>query len=116
MAEKHPSGPRPGMREKDCTTCGFDEETIYAMARRQDSLCQFLLGQTLNGDSVIRIDPTHDSWCGRVSEDIRQIKLCEQQTEKLVEGLIRRFWWGAGFVVAMGVITKLIFELWPHMK
>lgn len=85
----------------------FDEETLYQMARRQDSLCLFLLGQTLNGDSVIRIEPTADSWCGRVEAE-------QKKMVRLAEDLNTRFMWGAAFVVAAGAVIKLVMEIWGH--
>ena len=67
-------------------------DTVYAIGRRQDVLCMWLAGQTLNGESAIKIDPTPDSWCGRITAELYDIK-------KVALALEKRLIWGAAFVV-----------------
>ena len=80
---------------------------IHSVDRRQDALCMFLIGQTLNGDSIISINPSQESWCGRVKKDLEEIK-------KVALGLEKRFIWGAAFVI--GIFSAIQFGIGLYDK
>lgn len=84
----------------------IDHKTLQAMARRQDAMCLKLFGKTLNGDSIIEIEPTPDSWCGRISKEV-------EDTKKLVKGLSNRMIWATGAIMGAGfILNKLAPTLW----
>ena len=75
-------------------------ELAAHLARRQDLMCLFFFGSTMNGrgEMPIKIDPTPESWCGQVKNQVDKIP-----------GLQSRFIYGTG--VICGVVTVLHF-LW----
>lgn len=85
----------------------LSEETIYAMARRQDALCLFLLGRTIDGESIISVEPTSDSWCGRIATEVKQIN-------DIAVSLKERFAWGAAAIVGAGAVINLTIVIWQH--
>ena len=42
-------------------------ERMDDLHRRQDAMCMFFYGSTLNGGNIT-IEPTPDSWCGRMQK------------------------------------------------
>ena len=84
-----------------------EDEVLRALSRRQDALCLFLIGRTLNGESAMMIDPTHDSWCGRIAEEVKQIS-------NIAVGLKERFAWGAAAIVGAGAVINLTIVIWQH--
>ncbi|MGA2610746.1 MAG: hypothetical protein ABSH01_25145 [Terriglobia bacterium] len=83
------------------------EAELHAINRRQDVLCMFLLGRTLDGDSAMIIQPTPDSWCGRIAIEVKQIN-------DIACGLKERFAWGAAAIVGAGAVINLTIVIWEH--
>ena len=80
---------------------------LYALGRRQDAFCVFFIGKTLNGEGPMEIEPTLNSWCGRMAADQAEIK-------KLTVGLRDRLNWGIASVVGAIAIIKFAVPIWEH--
>lgn len=72
---------------------GMDE--IYKVSRRQDAMCTFLFGKTLNGEGAMNLEPTRDSWCGQIKAQVDKIP-----------GLEKRMLYGTGFIVGAGFVIN----------
>ena len=70
-------------------------------------MCLKLFGKTLNGESVIEIEPTPDSWCGRIATELAEIKL-------VTNGLQIRFVWGTAAIVGAGAVINVAIMIWEH--
>lgn len=91
-----------------------DKEQLYALGRRQDLMCQFLFGTTINGEGVVRIDPTTDSWCGRISSNQQTVLKRLDEMNRKFDGLEKRFLLGTGWVIGAGVMINVVTVIWNH--
>jgi len=106
MTPKQPSGPHDFGHS--------DNEQLYAMGRRQDMMCQFLFGSTIDGEGIVRIDPTVDSWCGRIAGNQKKVLEKLDETGRKFDGLERRFLLGTGWIIGVGVMINVVTIIWNH--
>ena len=89
-------------RDKDCDNCNMNDGhvgEIYNISRRQDAMCVFLFGKTLNGGGPMNVEPTEQSWCGQIKAQVDKIP-----------GLEKRIIYGTGFIVGMGFVLNWLMK------
>ena len=72
-------------------------------------MCQYLFGQTIDGEGVVKIEPTVDSWCGRIAADQKEIT-------RLSKGLANRLNWAIAFVLGAVAFVKFAAPIWMYLN
>src|SRR5271166_284336 len=81
----------------------FLRSEVDKIKRRVDFKSTWLFGHTLNGEGPMSINPTHDSWCGRVTIGIEKIGRLEAKMN-----------WQTAVIVGAGAVINIAIMIWNH--